>query len=85
MACRRCNWSKTRTFSPPSRSASTAAAAGDRLAAETEHLIDHATAKLQRKRCDWIVANDVVARDRRDGRRPQHRASVDPRGRRDPP
>ncbi len=29
------------------------------FAAETEHLIDHATAKLQRKRCDWIVANDV--------------------------
>jgi phosphopantothenoylcysteine decarboxylase/phosphopantothenate--cysteine ligase len=29
------------------------------FAAETEHLIEHATAKLQRKRCDWIVANDV--------------------------
>jgi len=29
------------------------------FAAETEHLIDHARAKLARKRCDWIVANDV--------------------------
>jgi phosphopantothenoylcysteine decarboxylase/phosphopantothenate--cysteine ligase len=29
------------------------------FAAETEHLIDNATAKLERKGCDWIVANDV--------------------------
>jgi phosphopantothenoylcysteine decarboxylase/phosphopantothenate--cysteine ligase len=29
------------------------------FAAETEHLIDNATAKLTRKGCDWIVANDV--------------------------
>jgi phosphopantothenoylcysteine decarboxylase/phosphopantothenate--cysteine ligase len=29
------------------------------FAAETEHLIDNATAKLRRKGCDWIVANDV--------------------------
>jgi phosphopantothenoylcysteine decarboxylase/phosphopantothenate--cysteine ligase len=29
------------------------------FAAETEHLIDHAKAKLARKGCDWIVANDV--------------------------
>jgi phosphopantothenoylcysteine decarboxylase/phosphopantothenate--cysteine ligase len=29
------------------------------FAAETEHLIDNATAKLKRKGCDWIVANDV--------------------------
>ena len=29
------------------------------FAAETEHLLDHARAKLKRKRCDWIVANDV--------------------------
>ena len=29
------------------------------FAAETENLIEHATAKLQRKKCDWIVANDV--------------------------
>ena len=28
-------------------------------AAETEHLIDNARAKLARKGCDWIVANDV--------------------------
>ncbi|HXO69156.1 MAG TPA: phosphopantothenoylcysteine decarboxylase, partial [Bradyrhizobium sp.] len=29
------------------------------FAAETEHLIDNARAKLERKGCDWIVANDV--------------------------
>jgi phosphopantothenoylcysteine decarboxylase/phosphopantothenate--cysteine ligase len=29
------------------------------FAAETEHLIDNAKAKLTRKGCDWIVANDV--------------------------
>jgi phosphopantothenoylcysteine decarboxylase/phosphopantothenate--cysteine ligase len=29
------------------------------FAAETEHLIDNARAKLVRKGCDWIVANDV--------------------------
>jgi len=29
------------------------------FAAETEHLIDNAQAKLRRKGCDWIVANDV--------------------------
>jgi phosphopantothenoylcysteine decarboxylase/phosphopantothenate--cysteine ligase len=29
------------------------------FAAETEHLIDNATAKIKRKGCDWIVANDV--------------------------
>ncbi len=29
------------------------------FAAETEHLIDHATAKRARKGCDWIVANNV--------------------------
>jgi phosphopantothenoylcysteine decarboxylase/phosphopantothenate--cysteine ligase len=29
------------------------------FAAETEHLIDNATAKLKRKGSDWIVANDV--------------------------
>jgi phosphopantothenoylcysteine decarboxylase / phosphopantothenate---cysteine ligase len=29
------------------------------FAAETENLIDHARAKLARKGCDWIVANDV--------------------------
>ncbi len=29
------------------------------FAAETEHVIDHATAKLARKNADWIVANDV--------------------------
>ena len=29
------------------------------FAAETEHLIENATAKLARKGCDWIVANDV--------------------------
>jgi len=29
------------------------------FAAETEHVIDHARAKLARKGADWIVANDV--------------------------
>ncbi|MFT8417361.1 MAG: bifunctional phosphopantothenoylcysteine decarboxylase/phosphopantothenate--cysteine ligase CoaBC [Acetobacter sp.] len=29
------------------------------FAAETENVIAHATAKRQRKHCDWIVANDV--------------------------
>jgi len=29
------------------------------FAAETQNLIDNATAKLKRKGCDWIVANDV--------------------------
>jgi phosphopantothenoylcysteine decarboxylase/phosphopantothenate--cysteine ligase len=29
------------------------------FAAETEHVVDHATAKRLRKGCDWIVANDV--------------------------
>jgi phosphopantothenoylcysteine decarboxylase/phosphopantothenate--cysteine ligase len=31
------------------------------FAAETNHLIEHAKAKLARKGCDWIVANDVSA------------------------
>lgn len=29
------------------------------FAAETEHVLDHAKAKLMKKGCDWIVANDV--------------------------
>jgi phosphopantothenoylcysteine decarboxylase/phosphopantothenate--cysteine ligase len=29
------------------------------FAAETEHLIDNAKAKIKRKGCDWIVANDI--------------------------
>jgi phosphopantothenoylcysteine decarboxylase / phosphopantothenate---cysteine ligase len=29
------------------------------FAAETENVIDHAKAKLKKKGCDWIVANDV--------------------------
>ena len=29
------------------------------FAAETENVIDNARAKLMRKGCDWIVANDV--------------------------
>jgi phosphopantothenoylcysteine decarboxylase / phosphopantothenate---cysteine ligase len=31
------------------------------FAAETEHIIAHAKAKLTRKGCDWILANDVSA------------------------
>ena len=29
------------------------------FAAETDDVINHATAKRERKGCDWIVANDV--------------------------
>ncbi|NVK19803.1 MAG: bifunctional phosphopantothenoylcysteine decarboxylase/phosphopantothenate--cysteine ligase CoaBC [Methylocystaceae bacterium] len=29
------------------------------FAAETEHVIEHAQAKRERKKCDWIIANDV--------------------------
>jgi phosphopantothenoylcysteine decarboxylase/phosphopantothenate--cysteine ligase len=29
------------------------------FAAETEHVVEHASAKRRRKGCDWIVANDV--------------------------
>lgn len=29
------------------------------FAAETDHLLEHATAKRLRKGCDWLVANDV--------------------------
>lgn len=29
------------------------------FAAETDRVVEHATAKLARKKCDWIVANDV--------------------------
>jgi phosphopantothenoylcysteine decarboxylase/phosphopantothenate--cysteine ligase len=29
------------------------------FAAETEHVIEHAREKLDRKGCDWIIANDV--------------------------
>lgn len=29
------------------------------FAAETDNVIEHATAKRERKECDWIVANDV--------------------------
>jgi phosphopantothenoylcysteine decarboxylase / phosphopantothenate---cysteine ligase len=31
------------------------------FAAETDHIIEHAKAKLVRKGCDWILANDVSA------------------------
>jgi phosphopantothenoylcysteine decarboxylase/phosphopantothenate--cysteine ligase len=31
------------------------------FAAETEKIVDHARDKLARKRCDWILANDVSA------------------------
>ena len=30
------------------------------FAAETENLVAHASAKLTRKRCDWLMANDVA-------------------------
>ena len=31
------------------------------FAAETEKVVAHARAKLERKQCDWILANDVSA------------------------
>jgi phosphopantothenoylcysteine decarboxylase / phosphopantothenate---cysteine ligase len=31
------------------------------FAAETERVVEHAKAKLERKRCDWMLANDVSA------------------------
>jgi phosphopantothenoylcysteine decarboxylase/phosphopantothenate--cysteine ligase len=31
------------------------------FAAETEKVVEHATSKLKRKGCDWILANDVSA------------------------
>jgi phosphopantothenoylcysteine decarboxylase/phosphopantothenate--cysteine ligase len=31
------------------------------FAAETERIVEHAKAKLARKGCDWILANDVSA------------------------
>jgi phosphopantothenoylcysteine decarboxylase/phosphopantothenate--cysteine ligase len=31
------------------------------FAAETDHIIEHAKAKIARKGCDWILANDVSA------------------------
>ncbi|MET0440018.1 MAG: phosphopantothenoylcysteine decarboxylase, partial [Devosia sp.] len=31
------------------------------FAAETEKIVEHAQAKLAKKGCDWIVANDVAA------------------------
>jgi phosphopantothenoylcysteine decarboxylase/phosphopantothenate--cysteine ligase len=30
------------------------------FAAETEQVVAHAAAKLRRKNCDWILANDVA-------------------------
>ncbi len=30
------------------------------FAAETEHLIENALVKMERKGCDWIIANDVI-------------------------
>ena len=32
---------------------------GPEIMAETEKVIEHAQAKLTKKGCDWIVANDV--------------------------
>ena len=57
---RRWRWSKTRTSWRPSARRN---AKRPRLvigfAAETEHVVDHAKAKLAKKGCDWILANDV--------------------------
>lgn len=37
------------------------------FAAETEKVVEHAKAKLERKKCDWIVANDVSKPDTGSG------------------
>ena len=52
------------------------------FAAETENVVANAQQKLARKRCDWILANDVSADARRAGRRPQHDPSCQRQGRR---
>ena len=52
------------------------------FAAETEHVVDNAKAKLRRKGCDWILANDVSAEIRRHGRRSQQHPSGQRRRRR---
>ena len=50
------------------------------FAAETENVIAHAQAKLARKGCDLIVANDVSAGQRRLGRRTNTVHLVSPKG-----
>ena len=45
------------------------------FAAETENVVEHAKAKLARKGCDWILANDVSPETGDHGRRQQHHPS----------
>ena len=45
------------------------------FAAETDNVIANAQAKLAKKGCDWILANDVSPVDRHHGRRRQHHPS----------
>ncbi len=52
------------------------------FAAETQRIIEHAQAKLARKACDWIVANDVGQGDQHLRRRAQHGPSSARRNRR---
>ena len=47
------------------------------FAAETENVAANAKAKLAKKGCDWILANDVSPADRHHGRRPQHHRTGD--------
>ena len=46
------------------------------FAAETDDVEAHAKAKLARKGCDWIVANDVTVGHGHHGRRRQRRPLV---------
>ena len=52
------------------------------FAAETDDVIANAKAKLAKKGCDWILANDVSPADRHHGRRQQHHSSDHRRRRR---
>ena len=49
------------------------------FAAETDDLLDNAAAKLARKGCDWIVANDVSPETGDHGRRRERGAPADRR------
>ncbi len=58
-AARAATWSRTPISSPASRRSPHRPGLLIGFAAETEHVIEHATAKRTRKGEDWIVANDV--------------------------
>ncbi len=56
---RRFRSSRTPTFSRRSRTARSARASSWASPPKRKKLLEHARAKLERKGCDWIVANDV--------------------------